>query len=70
MRNSKAKNIPGRKQEMVERRNNREKHYVEHKPKLMPTGRLNTDGTPEFVHVPRVQHVNMNNFYKNMKRSS
>lgn len=70
MRNSKAKKLIGRAEEMKQRRTSRARDAIEHKPRTYFTGRLNMDGTPETVKVPMVQLLNSYYTYKHSKALS
>jgi len=69
MRNSKAKRIIGRKEEIQERRWGRGQWQEDHKPKLVWNGQLNVDGTPQMISY--VPHTNHNSYreYKLAKRA-
>ena len=69
MRNSKAKQIIGRKQEIYQRRNGRSRYTTNHKEKSAWNGRFNPDGTPQTVYYYTSTLFNVDNFYKLMKRA-
>lgn len=68
MRNSKAKKIVGRKEEILQRRTSRERVKAHEDVKHMATGQLTALGKP--VTIPYVTHteVNMYHDYKHYKR--
>lgn len=68
MRNSKAKKIPFRQDELYFRRVGRERIVTNEKVKQMPTGQLTALGKP--VTIPYATHtaVNMFHDYKHYKR--
>ena len=68
MRNSKAKKIMGRKEEILQRRTSRERIKAHEDVKQMATGQLTGLGEP--VTVPYATHtaVNVHNSYKHYKR--
>ena len=69
MRNSKAKLIFGRKEEIQARREGRWQWREAHKPKLVWNGQLNVDGTPQMIsYVPHTDH-NSYREYKLAKRA-
>lgn len=69
MRNSKAKQIIGRKEEILQRRNGRARSGTNHKVKSAWNGRFNSDGTPQTVTYHTSTLFNNDNFYKLMKRN-
>lgn len=69
MRNSKAKRIIDRKEEIQERREGRWQYRENHNPKLVRNGKLNADGTPQVIsYVPHTIH-NSYREYKLAKRA-
>ena len=68
MRNSKAKKIIGRREEILQRRTSRERVKAHEGVKEMATGQLTALGEP--VSIPYATHtaVNVHNSYKQFKR--
>lgn len=70
MRNSKAKKLIGRAEEMKQRRTSRDRDIIEHKPRTFLTGQFNMDGTPGTIQIPMIQLLNSYYTYKSQKALS